>query len=81
MERKIKDILRHSRCYGRSMGNDMSKMKDYYEFLQMLYRLETGALAIMLEYEDDNYKRQLIQGEIEARAPSKETELIITLTA
>lgn len=45
----------------------MSKMKDYYEYLQLLYRLETDALKIMLEHEDDNFKRQLLQGEIEAR--------------
>ena len=45
----------------------MSKMKDYYEFLQMLYRLETDTLKIMLEYECDDFKRQLIEGEIGAR--------------
>jgi hypothetical protein len=45
----------------------MSKMKDYYEFLQMLYRLETDALRVMLEYECDDYKRSLLEGEIEAR--------------
>ena len=45
----------------------MSKMKDYYEFLQMLYRLDTDALRVMLEYERDDYKRQLIEGEIGAR--------------
>ena len=45
----------------------MSKMKDYYEFLQMLYRLDTDALRVMLEYECDDYKRQLIEGEIGAR--------------
>ena len=46
----------------------MSRMKEYYEFLQMLYRLDTDALRVMLEYECDDYKRQLIEGEIGARA-------------
>lgn len=45
----------------------MSKMKDYYEFLQMLYRLDTDALRVMLQYEIDDFSRQLIEGEIEAR--------------
>ena len=45
----------------------MSKMKDYYEYLQLLYRLDTDALKLMLQTEDDNFKRQLIEGEIEAR--------------
>ena len=45
----------------------MSKMKDYYEYLQLLYRLETDALKLMLEHEDDMFKRDLLQGEIEAR--------------
>lgn len=47
---------------------DMAKMKDYYEFLQMLYRLDTDALRVMLEYECDDFRRQLIEGEIGARA-------------
>jgi hypothetical protein len=47
---------------------DMAKMKDYYEFLQMLYRLDTDALRVMLEYECDDFKRQLIEGEIGARS-------------
>ena len=46
----------------------MSKMKDYYEFLQMLYRLDTDALRVMLEYECDDFRRQLIEGEIGARS-------------
>ena len=50
------------------MGTVMSKMKDYYEFLQMLYRLDTDALRVMLEYECDDFRRQLIEGEIGARA-------------
>lgn len=45
----------------------MSKMKDYYEYQQLLYRLDTDALKLMLEHEDDNFKRQLLEGEIEAR--------------
>ena len=49
------------------MGLIMSRMKEYYEFLQMLYRLDTDALRVMLEYECDDYKRQLIEGEIGAR--------------
>jgi hypothetical protein len=50
------------------MGLIMSKMKDYYEFLQLVYRLETDALRVMLEYECDDYKRSLLEGEIEARS-------------
>jgi len=46
----------------------MSKMKDYYEYLQLLYRLDTDALKIMLQTEDDAFKRDLLQGEIEARS-------------
>ena len=46
----------------------MSRMKEYYEFLQMLYRLDTDALRVLLEYECDDYKRQLIEGEIGARS-------------
>ena len=45
----------------------MSRMSEYYDFLTMLYRLSTDALEIMLEYEDDSYKRKLIEGEIEGR--------------
>ena len=50
------------------MGLIMSKMKDYYEFLQLVYRLETDTLKLMLEHEDDEFKRSLLAGEIEARA-------------
>ena len=46
----------------------MSKMKDYYDYLCLLYRLETDALKLMLEHEDDEFKRDLLQGEIEARS-------------
>jgi hypothetical protein len=46
----------------------MSKMKDYYEFLQLVYRLETDTLKLMLEHEDDQFKRSLLEGEIEARS-------------
>ena len=38
-----------------------------YDFQCLLYRLSTPALALMLQGEGDDTRRELIQGEIEAR--------------
>ncbi len=43
-------------------------MKNYYEFSQLIRELETETLLIMAQAEDDEYKRQLIEWEIEERA-------------
>ena len=42
-------------------------MKNYYEFSQLIRELETETLIIMAQHEDDDYKRQLIQWELEER--------------
>jgi hypothetical protein len=38
-----------------------------YEYICLLYRLSTPALTLMLQGEGDETKRELLQGEIEAR--------------
>ena len=39
-----------------------------YEYLCLLYRLSTPALELMLQGEGDETRRELIEGEINARA-------------
>ena len=45
----------------------MSRMKDYFEFSQLLHWLSVEALHIMLETESDGFKATIIQNELEAR--------------
>jgi len=46
----------------------MGYMKNYYEFAQLLHDLETETLMIMAQHETDEYKRNLIQWELDDRA-------------
>jgi len=45
----------------------MGRMKNYYEFSQLIRDLETETLLIMARGEPDEYKRQLIEWELETR--------------
>lgn len=45
----------------------MSKMKDYFEFSQLLHWLSVEALHIMLETEESDFRRTIIRNELEAR--------------
>lgn len=45
----------------------MSRMKDYFEFSQLLHWLSDEALNILLETESDSFKAQIIQNELAAR--------------
>ena len=45
----------------------MGRMKNYYEFAQLLHELEIETLRLMLNFEPEEYKRQLIQWEIDDR--------------
>ena len=45
----------------------MGRMKNYYEFSQLLRELETETLRLMADFEPDEYKRKLIEWEIEER--------------
>jgi hypothetical protein len=45
----------------------MGKMKDYFEFSQLLHWLSDEALNILLETERDDYRAKIIQNELEAR--------------
>jgi len=45
----------------------MGRMKDYFEFSQLLHWLSTEALQIMLETEADAFRASIITNEIEAR--------------
>jgi hypothetical protein len=49
----------------------MGRMKNYYEFSQLIRELETETLLIMARGEPDEYKRQLIEWEIEERATAR----------
>lgn len=46
----------------------MSRMKNYYEFAQLLHDMTAQALIDMLRTETDDYKRNLIQWELDDRA-------------
>jgi hypothetical protein len=50
----------------------MGRMKNYYEFSQLIRELETETLLIMARAESDEYKRQLIEWELEGRTESNE---------
>lgn len=39
-----------------------------YDYLCLLYRLSTESLELMFKHEDDAVKREMIAGELEARA-------------
>jgi len=45
----------------------MSKVKDYFEFSQLLHWLSDEALNILLETEQDDYRVKIITAELEAR--------------
>jgi hypothetical protein len=45
----------------------MSRMKDYFEFSQLLHWLSDEALNILLETEQDDYRAKIIRNELEAR--------------
>ena len=45
----------------------MSRIKDYFEFSQLLHWLSDEALTILLETESDDFKAQIIQNELAAR--------------
>jgi hypothetical protein len=45
----------------------VSKVKDYFEFSQLLHWLSDEALNILLEAEQDDYRAKIIQNELEAR--------------
>ena len=45
----------------------MGKMKDYYEFSQLLHWLSIEALHIMLETETNDFRCTIIRNELEAR--------------
>ena len=40
---------------------------EHYNYLCLLYRLDTEALRVMLQGEGDDTRRELIEGEIHAR--------------
>lgn len=46
----------------------MGRMKNYYDYSQWLCELEDETLRLMLELESDEYKRKLIEWELEDRA-------------
>ena len=45
----------------------MGRMKDYFEFSQLLHWLSEDALQIMLDMESEEYRTLIIKREIEAR--------------
>ena len=45
----------------------MGKMKDYFEFSQLLHWLSDEALTILLETEQDTMRAKIIQNELEKR--------------
>ena len=45
----------------------MSRMKDYFEFSQLLHWLSVEALQIMLETETNDFRVAIIQNELEKR--------------
>lgn len=45
----------------------MSKMKEYFEFSQLLHWLSDEALRILLETEQDDYRAKIIRNELAAR--------------
>ena len=45
----------------------MGRMKDYFEFSQLLHWLSNEALQIMLETEADAFRASIIKNEMEAR--------------
>lgn len=45
----------------------MSKMKDYFEFSQLLHWLSIEALEMLLETEESDFRRTIIRNELEAR--------------
>lgn len=45
----------------------MSRMKDYFEFSQLLHWLSDEALNILLETETDDMRAKIIQNELAAR--------------
>lgn len=45
----------------------MSKMKDYFEFSQLLHWLSDEALHIMLETETNDFRCTIIRNELAAR--------------
>ena len=49
----------------------MSKMKDYFDFSQLLHWLSTEALHIMLETETNDFRMKIIRNELEARGHAK----------
>lgn len=54
------------------MGVNMSRMKDYFEFSQLLHWLSEEALNILLETEQDDYRVKIIQNEMEKRGHVKD---------
>ena len=50
----------------------MSRMKDYFEFSQLLHWLSDEALNILLETEQDDYRVKIITAELEARGYVKD---------
>ena len=45
----------------------MSRMKEYFEFSQLLHWLSNEALTILLETEESDFRRTIIQNELAAR--------------
>ena len=45
----------------------MSKIKDYFEFSQLLHWLSDEALNILLETETNDFRCTIIRNELEAR--------------
>jgi hypothetical protein len=45
----------------------MGKMKDYFEFSQLLHWLSDEALQILLDTESDGFRAEIIHNELKAR--------------
>jgi hypothetical protein len=45
----------------------MSRMKDYFEFSQLLHWLSDEALQILLDTESDGFRADIIHNELKAR--------------
>jgi len=50
----------------------MSKMKDYFEFSQLLHWLSVEALHIMLETETNDFRCTIIRNELKARGHAQD---------
>ena len=50
----------------------MSKMKDYFDFSQLLHWLSIEALQMLLETEENGFRRDIILNELKARGHAQD---------